>query len=394
MLFQTAINAPRQKSQAIVKQAAARVGIDIELKSIVPAVYFSTDPANLDTSSTSPPISRCTASIAARRDPQRFDGRLRVVGSLAREENKWPGRNTTPLAQRGVRPAFQGRRDGDGSGQARGPVHPDERPAHSARRDRATFSGAATRRRSRTGSTAPRSAAGTRTAGTSPTGTRPPRTEATPMKLSTDRILTTHTGSLPAGSGPDDARSRRSTPAPCPIRRRFEARVRRAVGDIVRQQVDAGVDIVNDGEQGKVGYSTYVRHRLTGFDGQAAVPMRRRLGRLPRGGRAASGARRSCGRSCNGADRVEGPDGGAEGRRQLQAAAQLGQAGRRVHDGGLARRHRALPQERALPEPGCVSGAPRRRHEGRVRRDPPAPGSCCRSTAPTWRWGGTSRSTS
>src|SRR2546427_5072090 len=93
------------------------------------------------------------------------------------------------------------------------------------------------------------------------------------MKLSTERILTTHTGSLPrardltstlealdAGSAPDAAA--------------FEARVRAAVADVVQQQIDAGVDIVNDGEQGKVGYSTYVRHRLAGFGGQAAVPVR------------------------------------------------------------------------------------------------------------------------
>src|SRR6266542_2163408 len=95
----------------------------------------------------------------------------------------------------------------------------------------------------------------------------------TTMKLSTDRILTTHTGSLPraqdltatlealdAGTPPDPAA--------------FEARVRRAVADIVRQQVEAGVDIVNDGEQGKVGYATYVRYRLTGFGGRSAVPVR------------------------------------------------------------------------------------------------------------------------
>ena len=37
---------------------------------------------------------------------------------------------------------------------------------------------------------------------------------------------------------------------------------------MVRKQVEAGVDIISDGEQGKVGYSTYVRHRLTGFEGQ------------------------------------------------------------------------------------------------------------------------------
>ena len=93
------------------------------------------------------------------------------------------------------------------------------------------------------------------------------------MKRSADRILTTHTGSLPrpsdltkileamdAGTGPNPAA--------------FDARVRSAVADVVRKQVDAGVDVVNDGEQGKVGYSTYVRHRLTGFDGQNLVPVR------------------------------------------------------------------------------------------------------------------------
>ena len=60
----------------------------------------------------------------------------------------------------------------------------------------------------------------------------------------------------------------------CPIRRAFEARVRQAVADIVRAQRDAGVDIVSDGEQGKVGYSTYVRHRLTGFGGRSLPGMR------------------------------------------------------------------------------------------------------------------------
>jgi 5-methyltetrahydropteroyltriglutamate--homocysteine methyltransferase len=54
----------------------------------------------------------------------------------------------------------------------------------------------------------------------------------------------------------------------------FPDRVRRAVADVVRQQAEAGVDILNDGEQGKVGYSTYVRHRLTGFDGTSEVRMR------------------------------------------------------------------------------------------------------------------------
>ena len=119
------------------------------------------------------------------------------------------------------------------------------------------------------------------------------------MKRSTDRILTTHTGSLPrandltlllealdAGTVPEQAA--------------FDTRVRRAVGDIVRQQVDAGVDVVNDGEQGKVGYSTYVRHRLTGFGGQAAVPTRADWADFPEA--AAKSERRSTimRPSCNG----------------------------------------------------------------------------------------------
>jgi 5-methyltetrahydropteroyltriglutamate--homocysteine methyltransferase len=93
------------------------------------------------------------------------------------------------------------------------------------------------------------------------------------MKRSTERILTTHTGSLPrpvdltamleamdAGTAPDSEA--------------FDARVRDAVSDVVRKQVEAGVDVVSDGEQGKVGYSTYVRYRLTGFEGRSEMPVR------------------------------------------------------------------------------------------------------------------------
>ena len=93
------------------------------------------------------------------------------------------------------------------------------------------------------------------------------------MKRSTERILTTHTGSLPRPSDLSatlEALDAGTTPDPAI----FDARVQRAVAEIVRQQVDAGVDIVNDGEQGKVGYSTYVKDRLTGFGGESRVPMR------------------------------------------------------------------------------------------------------------------------
>jgi 5-methyltetrahydropteroyltriglutamate--homocysteine methyltransferase len=87
-----------------------------------------------------------------------------------------------------------------------------------------------------------------------------------------ERILTTHTGSLPR---PDDlsrmllARSEGETTP------ELEARTRSAVAEIVRRQREAGVDIVNDGEQGKEGYATYVKERLTGFDGESEYPTRR-----------------------------------------------------------------------------------------------------------------------
>src|SRR5207245_7268544 len=51
LVFQTSINSARQKTQAIIKQAAAKAGIEVELKSILASVYFSSDPGNPDTRS-------------------------------------------------------------------------------------------------------------------------------------------------------------------------------------------------------------------------------------------------------------------------------------------------------------------------------------------------------
>jgi len=93
------------------------------------------------------------------------------------------------------------------------------------------------------------------------------------MKRSTDRILTTHTGSLPR---PMDlaAMLEDFDSGAMPDRETFQTRVRAAVAEVVRNQVESGVDVVSDGEQGKVGYSTYVRHRLTGFEGEGSVSVR------------------------------------------------------------------------------------------------------------------------
>src|SRR5579862_9298510 len=86
------------------------------------------------------------------------------------------------------------------------------------------------------------------------------------MQRSTDRFLTTHTGSLPR---PDDLiRMMFAKEEGVPVdAAALDARVREAVFDIVGRQRDAGVDIVNDGEMSKPSYATYVKDRLSGFGG-------------------------------------------------------------------------------------------------------------------------------
>lgn len=86
------------------------------------------------------------------------------------------------------------------------------------------------------------------------------------MLRSTDRLLTTHTGSLPR---PDDlVRIMFAKEEGVPIDHdALETRVRQAVEDAVRRQAKAGIDIVNDGEMSKPSYATYVKDRLSGFGG-------------------------------------------------------------------------------------------------------------------------------
>jgi 5-methyltetrahydropteroyltriglutamate--homocysteine methyltransferase len=86
------------------------------------------------------------------------------------------------------------------------------------------------------------------------------------MKRSSERFLTTHTGSLPR---PDDLiRTMFAKEEGVPVDRpALGARIRSAVAEIVRKQADAGVDVVNDGELSKPSYATYIKDRLNGFGG-------------------------------------------------------------------------------------------------------------------------------
>ena len=90
------------------------------------------------------------------------------------------------------------------------------------------------------------------------------------MKRSTDRILTTHTGSLPRPADLLPLIAAADSGKQSDLKQ-MQARVRSAVAEVVRKQIEAGVDIVNDGEAGKPSYATYVKDRLTGFHGEADV---------------------------------------------------------------------------------------------------------------------------
>ncbi|HXQ52928.1 MAG TPA: cobalamin-independent methionine synthase II family protein [Stellaceae bacterium] len=86
------------------------------------------------------------------------------------------------------------------------------------------------------------------------------------MRRSTERFLTSHTGSLPR---PDDLiRTMFAKEEGVPVdQAALAARVRAAVADIVARQVAAGIDVVNDGEMSKPSYATYIKDRLDGFGG-------------------------------------------------------------------------------------------------------------------------------
>ena len=86
------------------------------------------------------------------------------------------------------------------------------------------------------------------------------------MKRSLDRILTTHTGSLPRP--PDLIRTMFAREEGVPVdRAALAARIREAVAEVVRRQVEVGLSGVNDGEVSKPSYATYIKDRLTGFGG-------------------------------------------------------------------------------------------------------------------------------
>jgi peptide/nickel transport system substrate-binding protein len=119
-VYQTSINTPRQKTQAIVKQACQKAGIEMELKSVTASVFFSSDVANPDTF----PHFYCDIQMytttMTQPDPEVF--LLQCVSwEIAAKENKWQGRNITRWSNAEADAAYKA---------AQGELDPVKRAAH------------------------------------------------------------------------------------------------------------------------------------------------------------------------------------------------------------------------------------------------------------------------
>jgi peptide/nickel transport system substrate-binding protein len=94
LVFQTSINAPRQKTQAIVKQACQKAGMEVELKSVTASVYFSSDVANPDTNAKFYTDLQMYTTTMGEPDPEVFMRQF-LSWEIAAKDNKWQGRNIT-----------------------------------------------------------------------------------------------------------------------------------------------------------------------------------------------------------------------------------------------------------------------------------------------------------
>ncbi len=94
VVYQTSINAPRQKTQQIVKQAATKAGIDMEIKSVTASVYFSSDVANPDTYTHFYTDVQMYTTTMTMPDPELFMNQF-TSWEVASKDNKFQGRNVT-----------------------------------------------------------------------------------------------------------------------------------------------------------------------------------------------------------------------------------------------------------------------------------------------------------
>src|SRR6516165_11892236 len=188
------------------------------------------------------------------------------------------------------------------------------------------------------------------------------------MKRSTERILTTHTGSLPRPPQVVELMLHEQN-KPGAKAAELKAAVRRAVADVIARQVACGLDVINDGEQGRTDYTTHVKDRLTGRWPELPAARHRRA-RLPRALGDARLFRLAVPASAGllGPGQVEGLCRARGRHRAGQGGDGRRQSGGRLFHVAIAGTDRALPQEPALPERGSLSLRARRRDGARIPR--------------------------
>ena len=92
------------------------------------------------------------------------------------------------------------------------------------------------------------------------------------MKRSNERILTTHTGSLPRTAKVVELLLAEQK-NPGARKAELDAAVREAIAHVVQKQIECGIDIISDGEQGRTDYTVHVLDRLAGFAGESTPPL-------------------------------------------------------------------------------------------------------------------------
>ena len=108
------------------------------------------------------------------------------------------------------------------------------------------------------------------------------------MKLSQERILTTHVGSLPRSEDVFQLVFAKEAGEQLDLET-YDRVIADAVKTVVSKQTEVGVDVVSDGEQSKISYATYIKHRLTGFEGDSPRRTPKDLEEYPAFSKRASG---------------------------------------------------------------------------------------------------------
>ena len=218
------------------------------------------------------------------------------------------------------------------------------------------------------------------------------------VRRSEGRILTTHTGSLPRPAALTRLYARRVR-GEAVDEAAVAAAGREALARIVPLQLDAGLDVINNGEQQRESFALYLRHRLTGFGGESVRAGWADVDAYPefKAEFLAQGAAKEAVSNTSFLPAAVGPvaykdPSAIQGR--MRGVPRRPRAPRRplrgsVPDRAFSRHRRLHRPEPALRHGGALPGGARHGAAHGVRRRSSTPVSCCNWTAPTWRWSAT-----